>query len=157
MAGMKFEEVYDETYEIMGETIQERMPELTNAKIKILFCLKKRSSGGKMVLGKMQKANNLIKHLTAHEVGEDEGYDYVMTLDKVAYDLMEREDKIRLIRHELRHCFVDNDSESNPYKVIGHDIEDFLEEIELNRDDTGWATRCAASAESEYRRLADQG
>lgn len=157
MAGMTFEEVYDETYEIMNEVIQEHMPELVNAKIKILFCMKKRSSGGKMVLGKMQKANNLIKHLTAREVGEDEGYDYVMTLDKVVYDLMEREDKIKLIRHELRHCDIDVDSETNPYKVRGHDIEDFLEEIDLNGEDAGWANRCAAAAESEYRRLSEQG
>lgn len=155
MAGMKFDEVYDETYEIMKECIEEHMPELVNAKIKILFCLKKRTSGGKLVLGKMQKANNLIKYLTANEVGEDEGYDYVMTLDKVAYDLMEADDKKRLVRHELRHCFVDNDSEANPYKIIGHDIEDFHEEIELNRENVNWANRCGTIAEAEYRRLSE--
>ena len=57
------------------------------------------------------------------------------------WDNIERIDKIRLLRHELRHIYVDTDSERNPYKLVDHDVTDFAEEIALNTDDTRWAER----------------
>jgi hypothetical protein len=138
---MRFEDV-TEFVEITVNRVRERdFPELVNGNIKILFDLKKRMSGGKLILGRMQKTNELTRHLTIGEAQSEEGYDYIMYLDKLAWDNMVDGDKVRLIRHELRHCFYDINATGNPYKVIGHSIEDFYEEIELNADEPRWAQR----------------
>jgi hypothetical protein len=61
-------------------------PELVNADILILFDLKKRGSKGMVVLARIMKANDLIRHLTANEKSVAEGYDYIITIDKVFWD-----------------------------------------------------------------------
>jgi hypothetical protein len=153
---MRFEDV-TESVEVTVNRVRERdFPELANGSIKILFDLKRRMSGGKLVLGRMQKTNELTRHLTIDEARSDEGYDYIMYLDKMAWDNMEDEDKIRLIRHELRHCFYDINTTGNPYKVIGHSIEDFYEEIELNEDDPRWAQRVVELTMHMYEQERDR-
>lgn len=147
---MRFEDGSDLAHEIMQECITEHFPELQGCRIKIIFDLKKRMSGGKIVLGSLQKPNEMLRFFTIDEAGSREGYDYVMRLDKKAWDLMERIDQKRLIRHELKHTNVDLDSETNPYKTRGHTIEDFYSEIRLNEDDPRWAERIAASTISAY-------
>ena len=145
----RFEDVTEDVLNLVGYVRKEWFPELVNAKMKILFDLKKRSSGGKLVLGRMQKTNDLLRHLTTEESDSDEGYDYIMYLDKLIYNNIEEDDKIRLIRHECRHCFM-NIEANNPYSIIGHDIEDFQEEIILNAENISWASRCATIGMSLY-------
>lgn len=145
----RFEDVTESVNTLVRNIRDRDFPGLVGAKIKNLFDLKKRSSGGKMVLGRMQRTNDLLRHLTTDESDSDEGYDYIMYLDKMVYENIDDEDRIRLVRHELRHCLVDIEARS-PYKLIGHDIEDFEEEIRLNADNMGWASRCAAVGLSMY-------
>ena len=91
-----------------------------------------------------------MRFFTIDESGADEGYDYLMRLDKKAWtEIMTAEDKKRLVRHELRHSDVDFDS-NNPYKIRGHSIEDFYSEISLNEDDARWGERVAAATFSAY-------
>lgn len=144
----RFEDVPQEVYDMFREVKAEHFPELRNAGILILFDKKKRMSGGKVVLGRIQKANELVKKLTDHVI--DDGYDYVMYLDKKAWQHSADVDRVRLIRHELRHTLVDFDSRTTPYKLQGHTIEDFYEEIDLNRDDPRWAERMAEVVASAY-------
>lgn len=150
---IRFEDVSGEVIDLLSEVRAEYFPELRNVDIKVLFDLKKRVSGGKVVLGRCQKSNDLIKHLTSDEA--EEGVPYIIYLDKCAWENIERVDRIRLMRHELRHIFVDIDSERNPYKLIPHDIEDFAEEVELNQDDVRWASRVAGLAETIYDQRRD--
>jgi hypothetical protein len=147
---IRYEDATTSELELMSEIIGEYFPDLRNVKIKILFDLKKKTTNGKLCLGRCQKTNDLIKHLTLDETNDDEGYNYIIYLDKCAWDSIERVDKIRLMRHELRHIFIDLDSERNPYKLLPHDIEDFAEEIALNQDDLRWAQRVASLAETMY-------
>jgi len=93
----------------------------------------------------MQKTNDLLRHLSDDE-------DYILYIDKVTWDNIEKEDRVRLIRHELSHTDVDIDSNTNPYKIRGHELEDFYDEIEYNREDPRWAERCAEIALSIYER-----
>ena len=144
----RFEAVTQGVYDMFREVKAEHFPELRNAGILILFDKKKRQSGGKIVLGRIQKANELIRKLTDHEI--EDGYDYIMYLDKKAWEHSADEDRIRLLRHELRHTFVDFDSSTTPYKLQGHTIEDFHEEVELNRDDPRWRDRMAEVVFSVY-------
>lgn len=147
---MRFEEAPDEVYEIMNVVREANFPELAGCNVKVVFDLKKRMSGGKLVLGSLQKPNELLRFFTIDEVGNDEGYDYLMRVDKKAWtEIMTAEDKKRLLRHELRHSDVDFDS-TNPYKIRGHSIEDFYSEIPLNADEPRWSERVGQATLSSY-------
>jgi predicted metallopeptidase len=134
----RFEDVSEDVLDLMRELRAEYFPDIRQAKIKVLFDLKKRMSNGKVVLGRIQKTNEIVRKLTEDDV--DEGYDYIIYLDKLCWNNIARQDQIRILRHELRHIFCDIES-SSPWKIIPHDIEDFSEEIELNKDDISWASR----------------
>ena len=146
----RYEDVPESVKMVVRNVKEQWFTELANARIKVLFDLKKKMGGGKMVLGRIQKTNDLLRHLTVDEADSDEGYDYIMYLDKMVFNNIEDEDKIRLVRHELRHCFLDLDARGTPYKLVGHDVEDFEEEIRLNGEEIGWARRCAEIGLSLY-------
>jgi len=144
----RFEDVTQDALDLMREVRAEHFPNLRTAKILVLFDLKKRRSNGKMVLGRIQRTNDLLRHLT--EDNADEGYDYIIYLDKVCWDVVANEDQTKIMRHELRHILHDLESERTPWKLIPHDIEDFAEEIELNRDDINWRSRVVGLTQETY-------
>jgi hypothetical protein len=148
--GLRYEEVNDEVAAMVREIKSQYFPELKNAQIKVLFDLKKRKSGGMMILGRIMKTNDLLRHLTIDEAGAVEGYDYIITLDKLCWDNITKTDKERVIRHELRHTVFDLEAESNPYKLQDHTISDFYEEIEYNKDDPRWRERLSTLVNDIY-------
>ena len=152
---LRFEDAPDEVITLMNRIISESFSELANAKIKVIFDLKKRLSNGKVVLGRFQKTSDLLRHLTVEEAADDFGFDYIMYLDKMIFTNITEGDKIKIIRHELRHSNVDMEAD-NPYKLRGHDLEDFTEEVELNSDDLRWAERCVTIGLSLYDRNNNQ-
>jgi len=152
----RFRDADDSVLEIVRKVRENNFPELQGSEIKVLLDQKKRMSGGKIVLGRMKKTNELERHLSSSETGSDEGYDYIMYLDELAWDIANDEEREKLVRHELRHCSVDIESNTNPYKIRGHDIEDFEEEIRLNVDDPGWGNRLAERVVLEYEAEAER-
>jgi hypothetical protein len=147
--GLRFENASDSVYNMIDSMVTTYFTDLTNAKIKALFDMKKRKAGGQLVLGRLQKSNDLIRRLTVEEARGEEGYDYVMYIDKKAWDLMAEIDRQRLIRHELNHADVDPEKK-NPYGMKDHDVKDFAEEIRRNQDDINWASRVATLVENVY-------
>ena len=137
---MRYEEVTSVEENVLREVKVEYFPELSGAKIKLLFDTKKKTTGGKLVFARIQKPNELTRFFTTNETDDDEGYDYIIFLDKMLWDNIEDSDKKRLLRHEMRHTLVDLDS-NNPWKLQGHTVEDFYEEIALNVDDPRWSER----------------
>jgi hypothetical protein len=148
--GLRYEEVTEEVKKLFGEVQAKYFPELKNAKIITLFDVKKRASGGRVVLGRIMRTNDLLRHLTKDEAVAIEGYDYIITLDKEGWNAIGDADRVRLLRHELRHTHYDIDSESSPYKLLDHSITDFYEEVELNKDDPRWRERVATIVEDIY-------
>lgn len=140
---MRFEEVSDSFLRLAKEVQDKYFPELNEVKIKYLFDTKKRTSGGQITLGKCSKTNDLIRHLTVEEANSVEGYDYLIVIDKIAYDNIDERDRIRLIRHELRHAAAFDPEATNPCKIAPHDINDFEAEVVLNADSPGWMRRAA--------------
>ncbi|HVN23169.1 MAG TPA: putative metallopeptidase [Syntrophorhabdales bacterium] len=147
---LRYEEVTSEVTKLLHKVLADHFGELKNAKIVALFDLKKRMSGGQIVLGRIVKTNHLIRHLTKEEAGSAEGYDYIITIDKKGWEALADKDKVRLLRHELRHTYYDIDSEDNPYKLIDHTVNDFYEEIELNKDDPKWRQKAATMVTDMY-------
>lgn len=148
--GLRYEEVTEKVVELLRDVKVKYFPELKNAKIKVLFDRKKRQAGGRLVLGRIMRTNDLLRHLTKDEAEATEGYDYIITLDKLCWENIPDEDRIRILRHELRHTFVDIESADNPYKLQNHSINDFYEEVDLNQDNPRWRDRVAAVTESVY-------
>jgi len=148
--GLRYEEVTEEATKLLDEVLTKHFAELRNAKIIMLFDVKKRTSGGRVVLGRIMKTNDLLRHLTKNEAEAIEGYDYIVTLDKQAWDAIGHEDRVRLLRHELRHTYYDIESEANPYRLLDHSITDFYEEVELNKDDPRWRERVATVVADIY-------
>jgi len=140
---------------VLRKVRNDHFPELVNAEIGVLFDLKKRRSGGMITMARIIKANDLIRHLSDKFIAE--GYDYIITLDKVCWQNIGEPDRERIIRHELRHAFFDIDSENDPYKLINHDITDFYAEVEANRDDPRWRERCASLTADIYDQMKDSG
>jgi hypothetical protein len=146
----RFEDAPDQVVELMNKIRQGNFPELRSAKIKVLFDTKKRKSGGKLVLGRMQKTNDLLRHLTIEESNDEEGYDYILYIDKACFENIDEIDQIRLIRRFLRNCDVDIESDSSPYKIKSFEVEDWYDEMEFNSSDPRWMERCLSVAESVY-------
>jgi hypothetical protein len=102
-----------------------------------------------VVLASIRKTNPLIKHLTSDEAPED-GFDYILAIDALAWKHCDEKDKERLLFHELCHTAVDEESTKDPYKIVDHDIQDFVEAIKMNADDPGWANRVASLISAIY-------
>jgi hypothetical protein len=85
----------------------------------------------------MELASEKIKFFSKDNVAI-EGYDYLLIVDKKAWELANPLDRGRLIAHEFKHVFVD---EKGAPKLVGHEIEDFYSEIEINKDDPEWARK----------------
>ena len=144
----RYENATEDVLILAREIISQYFPEIINVKIKYLFDLKKCKHAGKLVFGKCQKPNDLVKHFTVDETKDADGYQFVTTLDKVAWEIMDETDKARLLRHELRHAGIDE--EGKPY-IEPHNIEDFVEEITLNADNPDWARELGKKVRAAYK------
>jgi hypothetical protein len=132
--------------EVFLNVLEERFPLYQNFKFKLIFDSKKRVSKGKLVLASLELANDKIKFFSRDDVAL-EGYDYVLIVNEKAWQLANDKDKVRLISHEMRHAHID---EKGDPKMVGHDIEDFYEEIKLNQDDPEWGRKLAILVKDVY-------
>ena len=120
---------------------------LLDANIIILMDLKKRVSGGKIVLGRAKKANDIEKCIYTDPDGVTQSIDFILSFDKNVFDVIDENDRERVIRHELSHCSV---NEKGNFIVVPHEITDFYSEIEFNRTDPQWLDRVSTIADSIY-------
>ncbi len=153
----RYEDVYESVYEKLTEIRKQYFPELKNAKTKIIFDTKKRVSGGQICLAKIVKPNDLVRFFTKEETETfGEGYDYIIILDKICWNNISDIDRVRILRHELRHTCYDIESEDNPYKLVDHEITDFYDEITLNQDDPRWKQRVAGLTDAIYDQMKEE-
>jgi hypothetical protein len=145
---IRFEGVPNEVVEFVDRIKGEVFPDLANAQVLTLFDLKKRTDKGAIVFGRIGKTNDLTKLLTMDEDRPD-GYNYVLYLDKAVWTRIGEVDRARIVRHEFRHCYLDLEAK-DPYKITGHEIEDFHAEVRLNEDDPLWKHRLFGLATVAY-------
>lgn len=149
---MRYEECDDSLVEVFLEVLEDRFPNKAYLKYKLVYDTKKKVSQGKLRLADVAVASEKIKFFTKDDVAV-EGYDYVLTVDKKAWDLASIEDKKRIISHELRHVFID---EKGTPKIIGHEIEDFYDELKLNQDDPEWGRKLSRLVLDVYEQEKEQ-
>lgn len=147
---MRYEDVPETVNDMVKELITDYFSDLAGCKIKVVFDTKKKITKGKLTLGRIKKANELEKFFTSDMTGDGEGLDYVIFIDKMAWELADQDDRYRLLRHELRHTNVNIDSNSNPYQLRGHTVEDFYTEIRINEDKPRWAEDLAVRTKMAY-------
>jgi hypothetical protein len=145
----RYEQVTDGVYSTLKEVREDHFPELAGAEILCVFDTKKKMTKGKLELASIVTTNDLQKFLTLEETGTEEGFDYIMRIDKKAWDSATQADRVRLIRHELRHTMVDPDN-AKPWKTRGHSIEDFYSEIRMNEDNPRWAQELVGRTLMKY-------
>jgi hypothetical protein len=150
---MKYEPVPEHIEEILQQLRKEHFPSLANAKILLLARKKKEVRRGLLRLGSIYRPSELNRYLSREEAPDD-GYDYIVAVDGKLLQHGEEKDIIRVLRHELRHTFFDADS-SKPYKLVDHDFQDFIAEVELNQDDPAWGQRVARTIGLIYEQEAD--
>jgi hypothetical protein len=135
--GDRYYEAGETEYRLMLELIKERFSFLTNAKIKIVMDRKPKVDKlkGVMIFAMIKLANEVERFLSKEEQ-DTNGVDYIVFINDFSWEMANTKDKKRILSHELRHAFVD---EEGNYKIIRHDIEDFYAEIKLNDDDPMWS------------------
>ena len=132
--------------ETLLNVVEERFPSYINLKVKLIFDLKKRIKNGAITLASIEMTNDKIKFFSKDNVAVD-GYDYVLIVDKKAWELSDQDDRARLISHELQH--IEIDEKGNP-KLRGHELEDFYDEVARNTTKPSWKRDLAVMVEASY-------
>jgi len=127
---------------------EEKFEGLEGSKIKLIMDLKPKIDKlrGAMVFASIKTTNEVEKYLTEQE----SGYDYFIFINGFVWDLADEKNRKRILSHELRHAFID---ENGNYKIIRHDIEDFYVEIESNKDDPMWGQALSTIAMAKYEQM----
>jgi hypothetical protein len=145
---MRYQDADESLVELYLNVAEERFPNTcANLNIKLIFDTKRRVSRGKLILANIEIASEKIKYFTKHEVAVGDGVDYIITIDLKAWELANVDDRKRLLSHELRHVFID---ENGKKKLLPHDIEDFVAEVALNKDKPNWAGNLAQIVSDVY-------
>lgn len=135
-------------YTMLENIIGERLPSLEGIKFKVLIDTKTKIDKlkGRVIFATIKSANEVEKFLSqdGHNLN---GIDYIIFITDLVWKLASPTDKRRIISHELRHCFLD---EEGNCKLVKHDIEDFYAEIELNQDDPMWAQSLSVVALAQF-------
>lgn len=144
----RYYEADRDVYELLESVINERFPRLEGLKFKVLVDTKTRIDKllGRVVLASIKCVNEVEKFLSKDNINIT-GIDYIVFLSDLVWKLCSPVDKKRIMSHELRHCFLD---ENDVCKVVKHDIEDFYAEIELNADDPMWAQALSTVAMAQF-------
>jgi hypothetical protein len=132
--------------EVFMKILEERFPQYGYLTFKLIYDLKKRINKGNVILASVEVTNPKIKYFSKDNIAVD-GYDYILIVDQKAWQLANVKDRERIISHELRHVFID---EKGSKKIIGHEINDFYQEIRLNSDDPEWTRKLCTLVSDVY-------
>ncbi|HSH51848.1 MAG TPA: putative metallopeptidase [Bacteroidales bacterium] len=147
---IRYETMDTQTENFIKSTINSFFPYLRNAVFELAFDTKKRKSGGRYVISKIEKPNEVLRFVSSNEENP-EGIDYVLILDKNVWNELSDNDKTRVVRHVLQHTDVDFEKDM-PYGLRKPEVSTFYSEIEYNKDDPEWMERLETIADSLYTR-----
>ncbi len=142
----RYEDSDDNLTEVFLNVLEEHFPQLQFLNFKLIYDTKRRVSKGRLVLASIETASPKIKYLSKDNIAVD-GYDLLLIVDQKAWEVASVDQRVRLIRHELRHVEID---ETGTVKVVGHEIEDFYIEVKLNQDDPEWRMKLATLTRDMY-------
>ena len=142
----RFTDIDESVIETFIAVLEERFPSLGQLKIKLIFDTKRRVKQGEICLASAELANEKIKFFSKDDLAID-GYDVVITIDMKAWEIASKEDRKRIMSHELRHVLIDGDDK---VKIIPHDVSDFRIEQKLNQENPDWSFKLATLVNDIY-------
>lgn len=130
------EATYTEPYRLLHDLLETTHRRIADARANVALVFRKGlkpDKDGRLVLGKCRKASDLEK-----EVAGLTAYDFVVVLNKEAWEVFDERRRRWLLDHELTHAEfvyedrrVKRDDRDRPVcRVRGHDLEEFLEVYE---------------------------
>lgn len=131
---------------VLDRVLEDRFPWLQVFSFLPIFDTRKREVYGNIRLADIMLTSEKVKFFTRNKI-ITQGYDFVLTVDVYAWKFATSKDKMRLVSHELQHAVKASRGRAS---IRGHDIEDFYEEIERNKDDPEWGRRLARKVRKAY-------
>jgi len=126
----------DELVVIANKVIDDHKLELNGVKIKYVLVVPNIT---KTVVGKCIRPNAELKYF-----GE---FDYLVEFSDDIWQAMTPEDREILMLHELKHIFVTDDDEGKThFKIMDHDVKDFM--YIINKFGIDWHSRLRHTAAS---------
>jgi len=145
-----FQKADSSVYTTFLSLIEKTFPELSGYSFGLLFKQTAKKSRGRMTLAYVTQPTKLMSFFAKDDKGNP--FDVLMVVDEMVWACASDEDRIRLIRHELRHCRV---NDKGNLGMVDHDFQDFYEEVELNADNPHWASKLAEVATAGYKQVKD--
>ena len=142
----RYEDSDEHLVEVFLNVVEEHFPQVQFLNFKLIYDLKQRVSKGRLVLASIETASPKIKYLSKDKIAL-EGYDLLLIVDQKAWEVASADQRVRLIRHEMRHVQID---ETGGVKIVGHEIEDFHIEVKLNADSPEWRMQLATLTHDMY-------
>jgi len=142
----RFIDIDDDVVEVFMEVLESRFPVLINLSMKLVFDTKRRIKQGKICIASTELTSDKLKFFSKDDVAV-EGYDVVIIIDMKAWELANKKDRVRIMSHELRHVFIDEEGKT---KLIPHDVSDFRVEQQLNKDDPDWGLKLVTLTNDVY-------
>jgi hypothetical protein len=143
---IRFTDVDDDVVEVFLSVMEERFPNLAQLKIKLIFDTKRRIKQGEVILASAEVSSDKIKFFSKDDIATD-GYDVIIVFDQKTWELANAADRKRIMSHELRHIFID---EQDKIKLLPHDLSDFRMEQQCNVDDPDWKFKLATLVNDVY-------
>lgn len=112
-------------YDLLDEVKNTHHSHLDAARFYVWMDTQKRTAGGKIVLGTVNKANAKTRTLAGD-------YDYEMVLDSKVFKNLQKDQQLHLLHHLLCHCQVITEDEEPAFSLIGSDYPLFTAEMEFN-------------------------
>lgn len=154
---MKYEEVEQSVIDMLNKVILDyHFTDINDAKFKVVYRTKKKGKNSFITVAEICATSEMVKFLTSNEI--EDGYDYLIIIDKNIYEALEDPDKIRVLRHELRHTEVTVNDKTGTisYGTRRHTIEDFYEDVDIESKvdgDMRWKERLSTISESIYEQI----
>jgi hypothetical protein len=134
----QFRKADSSVYTTFLDMIEKVFPNLSSYSFGLLYREKIKKSKGGVIMAEICQPTKLLSYFAKNDNGNP--FDFLIIVDEMAWCCANDNDKIRLMRHELRHISI---SEKGVARLIGHDFQDFYAECDLNADDPSWGQKLA--------------
>lgn len=126
MAG--YSNIDNNTEKVILDVMNKWFSELRMSWIKPLFYTKKKMKGkSRIIMAYVRKMSEFEQYLC----GSDD-YEYFLFIDGNIWPELSPDDKVRLVRHELRHILIDYDKNGDiRYLMADHNLIDFREDYKI--------------------------
>jgi len=146
----QFRKADSTVYSVFLDMIEKTFPELTGYSFGLLYREKIKKSKGGVILAEVCRPGKLLSYFAKNDAGKP--FDFLIVVDEMAWVCAREKDRIRIMRHELRHIHI---SDKGAIMLRGHDFQDFYVEVDLNADDPSWCQKLVEVTLAGYDQVKD--